>query len=261
MPGKRKRSGTAGKSRKRFKGGQGGFRSKRWGFKGGYPSRAGTAVGPSLALMDGRFNQTDAILIKVKTYLTGFFTSTSGAFSNSVIKMSSLYQPFNNIGSSSHQNPTINNLCTLYQRYRVEWAKITIALTPKDASQPAVPMWAGLAVWDDSFHSVSVANQPQAMEAKHARWTYCPTAAGFNGHAPKLSISGKMSEFFGTSPAEYSTSQQFIGSYNGSSLGDPNQWTQARFMYQSNDGATTATLSGDIILTQYVRMFSRQLYA
>lgn len=211
--------------------------------------------------MDRRFNQPDAIRIKVKTYLTYTVTSSSGAFAYDTVKLSSLYRPFFAIGSSAHENPTINNLVTLYQRYRVESAYVTAAMTPLSSSQPPGPMWAAIGIWDNSYHSVTLTSANQFVEGKHTRFAYVPTAAGFNGKPTVLKLGGPCAQFMGMSPMEYSVADTTFGAYNGTNLGDPSQWLDCFIAVQTNDAATTATISVDCVLTQYVVMFSRQLYS
>lgn len=261
MPGKRKRSWTGSRKggRKRSKGAAG---AGKYGKSAqGYSFRGRPNGRTTLAYMDRYSNQPDAIRIKVKTYLTFTVTSSTGAFSVDTIKMSSLFQPFFGIGSSTHQNPTINNLVTLYQRYRVESAYLSAAFTPLSSAQPPGPVWVALGIWDNSYHSTSLTSANQFVEGKHTKFGYVPTYQGFTGKPTVLKLGGPIAQFMGFSPMEYSTSSSTFGAYNGSTLGDPAQWLDIFLAAQTNDAATTATVSVDAVLTQYVVMFSRQLYS
>lgn len=228
------------------------FRSSRR-----YPTRSG----PSFSWFDGRLNQPDAIRIKVRTYISAFFTSTSGAFNSTQIRLNSMDQPFFPIGSSTHDNPTFVNLCTMWSRYRVSYASLKLTMTPLTATASPQPHWVALGCWDNSYDTVSPTTANQMIEGKHCKFTYCPPQAGFTKPI-KLSMGVNIAEVAGMTPLQYGIDPTYEGRLKtDTTVVAPNVVLSMWIAHQSADASGTNEIGVDLELTQWVTMYGRAPYA
>lgn len=261
MYGKRKRSASRGrKYSKRRKGARGW--SNRLQAPGYYNStrRRPAFAGPTFSFFDGRLNQPDAVRVKVRSYISAFFTSSSGAFNSTSIRLNTLLHPFVNIGSSGHENPTLNNMCTLYDRYRVSFASLKLTLTPLTATASPQPHWVALGCWDNSVDTVAPTTANQMIEGKHCKFTYCPPQAGFT-RPIIISMGVNMAEVVGQTLLQYSTSSNWEGVITSAAVpSDPNQVLSMWIAHQSADATNSNEIGVDIELIQYVTMYGRAPY-
>lgn len=261
MYGKRKRSSSHGrKSVKRHKGARGW--SNRLSTPGYFrSSRSRPAFsGPSFSFFDGRLNQPDGIRIKIKTYVSAVFTSTSGLLNSTSIKLNSIYQPFHSLSSSTHQNPTLGNLSTLYGRYRVLYASLTLTMSPETAALSPQPHWVALGSWDNTVDTVNITQANQMVEGKHCKFTYVPAQAGFS-HPIKLHMGMNMAELVGLSSRQYVMDNHFEGVIANTTVPtDPPQVLSIWVAHQSADASSTNAISVDMVLTQYLQFYGRAPY-
>lgn len=263
MYGKRKRSSKGSvlsRKRARWHGGGGpvGFRPE-----GQLSSSSGDRRNfrPSISSWVGRANQSDRIFIKVRTYNTFTLTSTSGAFGAGTIKLNSLHAPFAAI-TGTHTNQVIFNLAQLYCRYRVTYAKLSLSLSPLNATQSPLPMFVALSAYDPTFNPVSLTLFNQLLESRLGRGKVSPAINGYTGQPVTLTVKTSPAVVHGTSLLEYKSST-YEGNIaaSGSSIADPTQFCNFYLGFQSNDGTTTTVCSVDAYLTQWVELYDRTQYA
>lgn len=216
---------------------------------------------PSISSWAGRANQSDRVFIKIRTYNTFTLTSTSGAFGSGTIKLNSLHAPFAAI-TGTHNNQLIINLCQMYCRYRVTYAKLSLSLSPLNSSQSPLPMFVALSAYDPTFNAVTLTTFQQLLESRFGRGRVSPAINGYTGQPVVLTVKTSPSVVHGTSLMEYknSTYEGNMAAAAGGTIADPGTFCNFYLGYQSNDGATTTVCSCDAYLTQWVELYDRTQY-
>jgi len=259
MYGKRKHSSYRGKGRKRarlsnWKSSNSGFTSTQ--YRGPKSRSVPYVANFSRALT----NQPDVLRIKVTTYLASGWTSTTGAVVAANIKCNSLHLPFNSI-SSSHENPTISNLAPLYQKYKVLSASLVTRWYPLDDAKGAMGGWAAVSVGDNNVNPWNWNTPNMYMESGRGFGTYLPTFSACKG-AVTLRRFIDCAALVGQTRQGYLGDNSYEGTITSASVRtDPSTLTNFCIMYQSSDATTTTKHAADIILTQYVMLYSRCSYA
>lgn len=263
---KRKRGSQKYGSSKRFKGGQSAFsRPRAFGYPrpGFRPSQfpgSGTLIGGVATNSQGA-NQPDRLRLKVKTYINLTLNSAAGAFGANAIKLNSLHAPFTSF-SSSHQNPTISNLSTIYERYRVQKARLTLSLAPITSAATPVPVFVAITALDNQVNSVSLTGFQQVLESRLGRFKICPTIAGYTGQPVVVKLTTTPEAVAGLTQLQQSASEQFSGSMNTSAtISDPPQQQSFYVAFQSQDGSTGSEISVEAFLIQWVELYGRAQYA
>lgn len=249
--------------KKRFKGSGGGGTS---GFAPegqiGASRRDRHSFRPSFSPWDGRLNQADRLRIKIRSFVSITLSSTSGGFATGYVGLNTLKAPFSNMPSSlSHTNPTINNLSTLFSRYRVTYAKLTASLSPLNASSNPSPMFVAMSAFDPMVNTVSITGLQQLTESRLGKFVICPVLNGYTGKPVTLSVKTSPAVVFGKSLVEMKDSQQEGNVTSAVAYADPGQIARFYLGWQANDAASSVSVSADLVLTQWVELYDRAQYA
>lgn len=257
MP-KRKHSRKQGKSRKRYKSAGSSWLSSDSGYSSRESKRFGTGFRPQVRNWGS--NQPDILRIKIRTNVSVSLTCVGGAVSSNAVKANSLHQPFFNIGSITHQNPTGGNLAPLYQRYRVLSAKIILkcypglsSTTPQGAFLAVMPIDPVVNTWSSNVYN-------EYIEAARGHYKYLPMTNAANGYKT-VSSAVAMHALVGRSKEAFLGDNHFEGTVTSSAtFTDPANVLQFVFMYQSADAATGTQHFCDLLLDQWVEFSSRAPY-
>lgn len=262
---KRKRSTKRSYGAKRHKGAKSGWSYRTQGDTSASGYRH-TNSRRSLAVLPRSFNVPDAVRVKVRTVVSAIFTSTAGAAQIAAVVPSSLATPFAAFGGSLHENPTANNFRTLFMRYVVLGARLTLKWYPPVAANNAVGGSGAIAVQTvNNLTSAAFASGGDFEEADMTTgFRPLPLISGWGGQKMYQSIYADMAKAVGCSRPEYAANA--AGVLDASGNWQAPQSTTAngivlpvmQVYYQSADGATTSTYLADIILTQYVEFSQRR---
>jgi len=219
----------------------------------------------SLAVLPRSFNVPDAIRVKIRTVVSAIFTSTAGAPQIAAVVPSTLYQPFIAFGGG-HENPTGNNLATLFMRYLVLGARLTCKWYPPPSAGNTVG--GSTAIACQTVNNVSSAAFSTAYDFEEADMTTgfrpLPIIGGWGGQKMYTSLYVDMAKAVGCSRPEYAANA--AGALDASGNWQNPQSLSAngivlpvfQVYYQSADGSTTSTYGADFILTQYVEFSQRR---
>lgn len=250
---------------KRFKGGKSGWSYRSQGDTSATGYRH-TNSRRSVAVLPRSFNVPDAVRVKIRTVVSAVFTSTAGAAQIAAVVPSTLLTPFAAFGGSSHENPTANNLRTLFMRYLVLGARLTIKWYPPASASNTVGGSSAIAA--QTVNNVSTSAFGSAFDFEEADMTTgfrpLPVIGGWGGVKMYQSLYIDMAKAVGCSRPEYAANAAGVldssGAWTNPQSNANNGIVLPVFQtyYQSADGATTSTYGADLILTQYVEFSQRR---
>lgn len=219
----------------------------------------------SVAVLPRSFNLPDAIRVKIRTVLSVVFNSALGAAQIAAVVPSTLLNPFAAFAGSTHENPTANNLATLFMRYTVFGARVTVKWYPPVSASNTVGGSAAIAC--QTVNNRSNAAFSTAFDFEECDLTTgflpLPVINGWGGNKMFQSLYCDMAKAVGCSRPEYAANASGVldssGAWTSPASNSANGIVLPVFQlyYQSADGATASTYGGDIILTQYVEFSQR----
>lgn len=214
-------------------------------------SRTTTALFRSLP------NMPDTVGIKIRTYVQLTWNCVAGAVVAAKFALNDIKNPFG--ASSTHTNPTINNLALLYGTAVVTAAALEFKWSPDSGNGNVSGMWGMYATPSSLAPTLTGSNVNIVEESSRCVWNPLPTIGGFGGKSTFRKYFN-MASIVGVSTAEYQANHLHQNYVTGTSwASSPGELILASCYFQSNDLTNNCKYFSHIVLTQYVVLQSRQL--
>jgi hypothetical protein len=167
------------------------------------------------------------------------------------------------VTSGTQENATFANLAIMFQRAKVIASKVEMKFAP-DQSAGNVAGWAGMYFTDGNTYLVpSATNLNVIPQASRSRFITIPPPPGFQGYTPAVTMRmyTKLNAVVGQTSQQWRDSPNNEFSSNGSAWAAPASFGHESpiclFAMQSNDTTNTFVTQFDVVLTQYLEVYSR----